>query len=187
MFVCKSVYNVLCRKPHGCFIITIVAITSTIIDVYLVNLPFGILVGCSAMIFYQIGFFLKTHKVSIYLFLIGLLCWYVSLRYSGISVGRCGYQLYPIDIIGASAATILAYLTSIQIQNISTYMKKGLKWFGKYSMIVLCMHYLEQIIDINSRLHTQSWYLYLTFEFMLIIPFTYFCTKNKITRKLFQV
>ena len=186
MFVCKNVFNILCKLPNGGVLITIVAITATIIDVYLVNLPLGILVGCSAMVFFQIGFVLKTHKVSIYLFIIGLLCWYVSLRYSGIGVGCCGYQLYPVDI-GASAATILVYLISIQIQNKSTYLQKGLKWFGKYSMIVLCMHYIEQIIDINSRLHTQSWYLYLTFEFMLIIPFTFICTKNIVTRKLFQV
>ncbi len=190
MFVCKNVYNVLYKQPNGCFLTTIVAITATLIDVYLVNLPLGILVGCSAMIFYQIGFYLKTHKINFNLFIVGLFCWFISLKYSGISVGCCRYGIYPVDIIGASVATILIYLIFKQIHHLHhncKHITNGLRWFGKYSMIVLCMHYLEQIIDINSRVHTESWYLYLTFEFLLIIFFTYFCTKNKYTKLLFQL
>ena len=187
MYVCKNVFCIMNKQPNGGVLTTFVAITATLIDVYLVNLPLGILVGCSAMIFYQIGYYFKVHKISALMFTVGLSCWFISLKFSSIGVGCCSYQLYPIDVIGASAATATVYLISRQMNYLPTLLVGGVKWLGKYSMIVLCMHYVEQIIDINSRLHTQSWYSYLAFEFMLIIPFTYCCTKNKYTKSIFQV
>lgn len=187
MFVCKSVYNASNKLRLGSIIITIIAIVATLLDVYIINLPLGILVGCSAMIFYHIGDQTRKFHINKGLFIFGIICWGISLKYSAISVGSCRYGLYPVDIIGASAGTYVIYLLSKKIQHIFKWIAKGLAFMGKNSMIVLCMHYVEQIIDINSRLGTQQWYLYLMYEFMLIIPFTYFCTKNKYTRLLFQV
>ena len=63
MFVCKNVFNALHQLQWGAAIITATAIIATQIDVFLINLPVGLLVGCSAMIFYQIGYLLKkTHN-----------------------------------------------------------------------------------------------------------------------------
>ena len=121
------------------------------------------------------------------MFIIGVVCWIISIQFSGIGVGCCQYGLYPIDVIGASAGTVVIYLLSQSICRLPKPIRRCVSYFGQYSMVVLCMHYLEQIIDINNRLNIQYWYLYLTTEFMFIIPMTYFCTKNKLTRYIFQV
>lgn len=55
------------------------------------------------------------------------------------------------------------------------------------SLIVLCMHYIDVLIDINTRVGTKTWYVYIGLQFIIIIPLTYFCSKWPIAQKIFQI
>lgn len=66
LFVCKNLYNILLRRVTNdrrklmlvCILTSIAGVAGDI----LVNLPFGILTGCGALVFYMAGNMLKTYK-----------------------------------------------------------------------------------------------------------------------------
>lgn len=65
LFWCKTGYNYLVVKTHhaNCLVIGI-AIAATLLDRYLINLPFGFLPGLSAMVFFWVGAFPPTANLS---------------------------------------------------------------------------------------------------------------------------
>ena len=65
LFVCKNLYNILLRMTNDRHKLMLVCILTSIAGVagdILVNLPFGILTGCGALVFYMAGNMLKTYK-----------------------------------------------------------------------------------------------------------------------------
>ena len=75
LFVCKNLYNILLRRMTNdrhklmlvCILISIAGVAGDI----LVNLPFGILTGCGALVFYMAGNLLKTYKPTYAILAIG--------------------------------------------------------------------------------------------------------------------
>ena len=66
LFVCKNLYNILLRRMtndrHKLMLVCILTSIAGVAGDILVNLPFGILTGCGALVFYMAGNMLKTYK-----------------------------------------------------------------------------------------------------------------------------
>ena len=74
LFVCKNLYNILLRMTNDRHKLMLVCILTSIAGVagdILVNLPFGILTGCGALVFYMAGNMLKTYKPTYAILAIG--------------------------------------------------------------------------------------------------------------------
>lgn len=154
LLVCKNVYNLLSAHPikkrliYSCLIYVI----ATLIGRYIIFIPFSVLCGLSAIIFYAIGDYYKEVKPKITWlhWLIGIVCWGASFKYSHIYLVHPRTDLYFIDVIGATTATLLTYKLSDKIAQIS-YISDWLSWLGRNSMYILCFH----LIDINTKISTQ--------------------------------
>ena len=116
LFWCKIAYNVIARYISNRLFqfVTIMAIffLSVFLDRYYINLPFSILPGLSSLIFYFIGVQIKIYNESLRVRKIELLCiliWIVAAVYSSMSMARCYYKCWPIDILGAVGGSILVY------------------------------------------------------------------------------
>lgn len=191
LFWCRILYNFLYNKINleiirfiSCLILSLLAV---FLDVYLVNLPLGILTGMSALIFYYIGNYVKTYGIHKFYLIAAVVCWCIALKYSHMVMAFCHYELYPIDVVGACGGTFVVVAISKFIER---FYRKGayvLGWFGKYSLIVLCMHYVEIQIAVNDRIGTDSCLVYLLINFAVIIPLAYLCTVFRFTKRLFQV
>lgn len=191
LFWCKNFYNWLSNNTHNEYILYSIggggSVIATLLDVYVINLPFGILTGSSAVMFYMIGHYAKVHSVPKWFICVSIACWVIGVNYSHLFMGNCHYGMYPIDVIGACGGTWVILKLSKGIDLYGGKIGTFLSWMGRYSLVVLCMHYIDALIDINGRLNTQQWYVYIALQFCIILPLTYVSTKLKSTKKIFLV
>lgn len=187
LFWCRVVYNyIACKTQHKYLIAGIIAICATLIDKYLINLPFTILPGLSGMMFYLIGNWLKTHKVSYIIIIISLVCWIISILYSQIGMVVCNYGLYPIDIMGACGGTAFIYWISKYCAK--TKLKSLFVWLGVNSLVLLCFHLIELKCRLCFHLHVPDIFFYKFLVKMLFcMGMTWLCYRFEITRKIFTL
>lgn len=191
MFWCKNIWNIICiktnKKKKRIIFGTSVAVLAMLLDRYVINIPFGILPGAGAVIFYMIGYYLRQLKVPCWALPIGIIFWVVSILYSEVILGNNHYGLYPIDVIGTTSASWVIYHISRRLSKFQLSPARYLSWMGKNSMVIYGMHYIVIIIDPNTRLAVHNWFTWLVIDFMLIIPFSIVCTKIPLTKRIFQI
>lgn len=172
LFVCKNVYNSLAVydiKKRLIYSITIYVI-ATIIGRYIIFIPFSILCGLSAIIFYAIGDYIKTikPKITMCYWIIGVICWCISFQFSHIYLVQPRTDLYFIDVLGATTATLLTCkISSI----IDFYLNCSgiLTWIGKNSMYILCFHLIDLHFGVSNKLMHNNHHIFIIVS-MLIIP-----------------
>lgn len=142
LLVCKNTYNLL-PKRNRILYSSVIFVVATIIGRYVIFIPFSVLSGLSAIIFYAIGDYLKGVKtITTPYWILGLICWVVSFKYSHIYIVQPQLDLYFVDVVGATTASILVFLLSKEISKIPI-ASQGLSWIGKSSLVVLCFHQID--------------------------------------------
>ena len=148
LFWCRTFFNLIIINNKPYWVVVVVAILATIIDRYVINLPFGLLPGLSAMTFYLIGYCFHRFKLNQYLIIICATSWIMHILFSQIDMYNCFYKCYPIDILGTTFGAIIIYIVSKKLSSLSY--SNYLTRLGKASLVVLCFHTLEKnIIDYN--------------------------------------
>ena len=168
LLVCKNVYNVLPYR-NRLLISSLIFLVATIVGRYIIFIPFSVLSGLSAIVFYAIGDYLKTiNRIPWPFWIIGLACWLISFRYSRISLVQPQLDLYFIDVVGATFASVLVYLLSRQISRVS-FLPKGFQWIGKNTLYILCFHLIDLDCGISSRLNISNVAM-LTVALRILLP-----------------
>lgn len=189
LFWCRVSYNfIYCKigKDKYWWICLCVAFIATAIDRYLINLPFAILPGLSAMIFYLIGDYLKQYHISKSVLIICMICWIVSIMYSHIWMVQCHYGMYPIDILGACGGTVFIYWISKLIEK--TKIKGLFIWLGVNSLVILCFHLIELNCSLCGHLHIPRVFCYqFPVKLLFCVLMTWLCYKFKFTRYIFSL
>ena len=188
MFWCKTIYNmIICKCNNPKMLIVLFSIIALLIDRYLVNLPFALLPGCSAMIFYLIGDSLKGIRqcsYSPYLIMVCLLSSCISIRYSHLYMVQCYYELYPVDILGACGGTFLVFKVSKFFSK--TKFSGVLSWIGRGSLCILCFHLLELNFHLCEHLNIPSmWVVQFVVKILFSIFMTLICYRLSFTRQIF--
>ena len=173
LFWCRTLFNLIViklKKPY--WVVVIVAILATITDRYIINLPFGLLPGLSAMTFYLIGHCFHYIKFKQYVITISALSWIIHMLFSQIDMCSCYYKCYPIDILGTTFGAIIIYIISNKIASLSY--SSYLTRLGKVSLVVLCFHTLEKnIIDYNFiPVIENNWIILFIFRTTICISLT---------------
>jgi fucose 4-O-acetylase-like acetyltransferase len=190
LFWSKIIYN---RIPHHkrytyAFVL-ILSIMGTFIDRYVVNLPFAILPGISALVFFAAGNYAKQNNISWKWLLLGIPVWIYCITFSGMSIVRCYYNCYPLDVIGGITGTYAVYLLSKTILSFSALISCAFTWLGKNSLAILCFHLLVMtipFIDIICRFSSFDNYWIKTLQFFILpIIFTFLSRQIPFTRKIF--
>ena len=177
LFVCKNTYNALqgVNANKKLMISTFIFLVATVIGRYLIYLPFSILSGLSAIIFYAIGDRLKDfQKIKIQYWIIGIFCWIVSIKYSHIYLVQPSLDLYFVDVIGATTVSILVYLLSKQISKLQS-LSSSLVWLGRNTIYILCFHQIDFDCYLSDKIarHTiDNHYMILLYRFLIPITAT---------------
>ena len=147
LLVCKNTYNAIPNNKRLLYS-ALIFICATLIGRFVLFIPFSVLSGLSAIIFYAIGDKLKTvRQIPIYYWIIGGLCWLISFAFSHILLYHPRVDFYFIDVAGATTMTLIFYLLSKQLYRIK-YIRTLLSLLGRYSLFILCFH----LIDLDCHL-----------------------------------
>ena len=195
MFWCRVIYNIISKLPTLYKYLTgaVVAMIATMTDNFVINLPFGILTGLSAVMFYMLGNALRenlpwVHEKRSTFTLTGTTCWILALLFSGIGMAACHYENYILDIAGACGATWCIYRLSRKLERKTCCMSFVLSWFGANSMTILCAHFLEESSFLWEHLHIPTeWYVILPLRLCFVILFTLIAGRLIITRKIYGI
>ena len=106
--------------------------------------PWGMLLGLSAMVFLAAGWYMGRNQLPIYIYLSFIICWFFALRYGSIDMASYHYGFYPLDIFGALGATGLVFLLSKAIHRYAYGVGKILRWCGINSLLILCINTLDR-------------------------------------------
>ena len=187
LFWCRVIYNyIACKTKQKYIIAGFVAILATLIDRYLINLPLAILPGLSGMMFYLIGDWLKSHRISYYLIFLCLICWIISICSSHIWMVQCHYGIYPIDVLGACGGTAFIYWISKYCAKIK--LNLIFVWFGINSLVILCFHLIELNCHLCAHLHIPNIFYYqFPVKLIFCVLMTWLCYKFAFTRHIFAL
>lgn len=170
LFWCKQVFSFIkTSAPRYHFLICLgISIIASLVDSYLINLPFAVLPGLSALVFFSIGHLAKEHQildrtaqcngnratVATIILIICILCWFIVLYLSHLaeirlSIVRCFYKCYPLDVAGAVGGTYVVFLLSTLIDKYLSLFAYLIGWIGKNSIVFLCIHLID--LDLQFR------------------------------------
>lgn len=190
LFWCKNIYNIIPKNNKYLYgIVLILSITATIIDRYVANLPFALLPGISALIFFAAGCYAKQNSISWKWLLLGIPVWIYCIAFSGMSIVRCYYNCYPLDVIGGITGTCVVYLLSKTVHSLSTVISCTFTWLGKNSLSILCFHLLVMtipLIGITQKYITDNSIVGFSLFFILPITFAYISSFIPFTKRVFN-
>lgn len=204
LFWCRVIYNIISEKTSkqisGIIIITI-GILSTYIGTK-IFIPTDFLQGLSAMVFFYVGHIFRKHDLfkvrpNWLIITLGVLIIIASLLSCNndypMSMVRCYYSYYPINVVAACFCTYLLY--HIVLYGKDNHLNKIIAYLGKMSMLIMCVHIVDSNYDIirffnkiyihleGSAYHIISimWHLAFAILFSLLL------SKNKIICNIFQI
>lgn len=167
LFWCKQAFSVIKRSAPVFYpvICLAVSIGGTLLDRLYINLPFALLPGLSALVFFCVGEMIhpgNTIKISnsVRNYSIFLCCaaWLVVLYLSQLhdirlSVARCFYRCYPLDVIAAFGGIWIVFRLSVLINKLPAIFNRLMVWIGRNSLVFLCLHLIDLNIGIRHYFH----------------------------------
>lgn len=190
MFMCRTFYNVISnlissnlKYAFSLFI----SMMCAALDYYIINLPWGVLTGGAAMVFFTFGDYLKNKRIPLYVVIVLITSWFFSISFAHIGMSSGIYKIYPLAVLGACGGTAFVYGVSSLIKEYTKKIALILKWIGKYSMVIFCMHFIAVVVDLNTRLSVDYWFYWLLIDTIVIGLLTYVCISLPFTRKIFML
>lgn len=202
LFWCKVFYVVIDTYSTGFLKIISILIVSSI-SMYLgafFFVPTNLLQGASALIFFEIGYqfrtssFLELRLNHLLLVLISLLLIAFSIHSGSMSMVRCFYGFYPINILCAISVFFLLYKLS-HLLNSNEIISKCLSFLGKISLLILCIHNIDLFFGVFPLLNNNFFHLtgvegkFLLVIWRLFLPvfLSYYLVKLRIITELFKI
>lgn len=193
MFWTRITYNYISSFRLKYVIAIAIALLSTWIGYKVISLPTGIIEGLSAMLFFALGDALKDYSAYLYktryfIITLGAVCSFLFINTSMLSMCRCWYNNYPLDIVAACFMSWLMIIIS-KVLDKNKYTSTILQWIGFNSLTILCLHNLEtHSINYVKWFHlTNIWYTILPIKIIICIIGTIILGKIRIFREIFAI
>lgn len=167
LFWCKEIFNLVqnCElhkylTPPHTHIFLLLAMAAVVIDRCLVNMPFALLPGISAIPFYAIGYSIHKNggfeKINKWIAIACVALWGLSFSFFNMSMSYCYADNYVVNFLGACGGTYVVWHVSKMISRFSGLLVGFLVWIGRNSLIILCIHAFELNVPIHVLLHIPS-------------------------------
>lgn len=118
----------------------ICSVAIILVHPYMVT-PWCIGRGLEALMFIAIGWYVRRHKLPIYITIILIGCWLFSMYLGEIDLCALKFNCLPVDVLGACGGTLVIYYLAKLI--LKTPISGFFKWCGRNSLIILCAHTIE--------------------------------------------
>ena len=193
IFWCKLCYNWIMRITEksvvGGVLIVVISILSVLTDRYLINLPFCIMPGLSAMIFYLIGnlyYKNKTKAICMPILIICLICWPFAMVFSHLRMVDCYYENYLLDVMGACGGVYFIFLMSKLIIRFKV-LSSILVWIGRLSLCFYCIHCIDFTIFPDYRIGAIHWTVVYGIKVCIYSLLVYIASNLSVFRRLFGI
>lgn len=120
-----------------------ISIVAMLINIYVIHIPWSILLGLSSLTFLSIGWWCNNNIIPLWIKIIVIICWPITILVSRMDMMATKYMYYPLDILGACGGTLVIYWLSLYIKNKLQIISKILVWCGISSLAILCFHAFE--------------------------------------------
>ena len=147
LFWCRIIYNRITEQKYSTLISIIVTVLSFFLGKYVINIPLGFFEGGQAVGLYMLGHQIRNkedrvRKTSVISILAVL--WIAHFFVGGFSMADFSAGIYPINMMGASAACILIPLFTKWYCSLSKFPRVNsfLSWCGMNSLFILIAHAL---------------------------------------------
>lgn len=133
-----------------------------------INIQQGMVAVSFLIIGYELRQLLKSEKIDYFisdnlpkLLVVSSILWCIGIFYSNINMKVNDFGCFIFDIISSLMGCFFIYHISKKIQT-NNFISKSLSYIGRYSIVFLCMHYLEWYSDWNDKFQI--------IEYQLITP-----------------
>lgn len=191
LFWCKTLFNIIYRhSKHWLQVSVLASVLAIVVDTRLVNLPFAFLPGAGALMFYAIGYLIRSKggflSVSPFLWALLIICWGVSISISDMSMVRCYYQDFLINVLGAFGGTYALFLVSALVSTTRSLPTRLMIWAGQNSLTFLCIHLYDLDVPVREHFHIPA---IVGIPLVIAVCFagTYVLGKIPITRRVFNI
>lgn len=186
LFWCRVIVDCLLRKGLPDWSLLLIGFTATLIDNFIINLPFGLLPGLSAAVFFILGYHFSKQTLPPWMRWLCLLCWPLAFCHSGMSMNHCHYTIYPLDVLGACGGTLFVWYISMFLERFLPRLSSGLEWVGRSTLAILCIHTVLMNCYILDHLPLPNvWYIQLPLEICVILTLTWICSRIPFTQRVF--
>ena len=135
-------------KMHDEVVVTICAFLSMFAVIlherFAIKMPWEIMRGFAAVVFYAIGWYLHRHKQPFWFYMLTVGIWLLALKFGGLDMHPYYYKCYPLDVIGSIGAIWLVYELSKGVCAHAPRFSKVFQWFGINSLVIFCIHCLDR-------------------------------------------
>lgn len=183
LMICRLTYNVLDRilqKNALSLTCLCISVCSILIHKYMGSLPWDILQGLSALVFYDAGRRIKDaggfEIIPYWIVVPCIAIWIVAIAISHISIASCTFRYYPIDFLGAMGAIWLFWKLCAKFSAQNSEFTRKFAWLGKNSLAVLCLHlfdletgFLHKIQHWTVDWHYHNDYLHAALQLLIIV------------------
>jgi len=144
LFWCKEIFNAVAKWKWG---IPLAVVVSVVVGMLGLNMEYSLcfFVGASSIVFYALGFLWAKKKieVNVKMAIFGLGFSSLTFFYLGeMDVHTMHYPGYLLNVLGAFSATLFLYWLGNAVLRVA-WIKKGLAFYGRWSLLLLGVHYVE--------------------------------------------
>ena len=157
LFWCRQLFHQIAKTGKKyCFPLSLViSIASTIFAQRLFYLPWGILQGFSAIVFYAMGWYWRNGDIPKGVVIFAVFCWPIAVWMSSIAMNAAHYKYYFLSVLGGLGGTYCIYFLSSQLAKIPLLLR-GLTCCGCNSLDFLCIHDFELNSNIVRTLEIHT-------------------------------
>lgn len=192
LFWCRIIFNNIQTYKYNYLIAIFISITSVYLGKNIINIPFGILEGGQAVIFYMMGTtYSNSHiQTRINRFIQNIFIasiWIIIASYNYMSMADFSYSNWPLNIIGAISGTwciykLILYFSRIPYQIINIF-KDIFIWFGKNSLYIFCIHSMlmsiqNHILPLNDTTWSITVIIHIITATLLTLFYNYYRKKT---------
>ena len=158
---CRIIYNIMVNyipnENHKNTTLIIMSCSATYIGT-IVFIPTDLLQGLQALLFFHIGYLWRCGKIQkinpIYLqIVISCFLCILSISSGSMSMVRCYYGFFPVNILAAVCITVGMYEFCTIVGN--NVISRFLAYCGRISLLILCVHNIELNCHIAQFLQTN--------------------------------
>ncbi len=152
LFIGKSVLLILSQLGRWAIPISLLISLGTILihRVFPYSI-WGISLGLTALPFLVVGWWVKTHRIPIWIILVSIVFWIIAIFFSELVMYDMKWGCYPVDFLGACGGTFCLYYISKLINKCFDPLPQAFAILGCWSLAIMCFHDLEMHCHLGNH------------------------------------